>query len=341
MLLAAYRSISRVSWLLGLVAIAPAAIADPGLIVLKNGDRITGSISKIWDKEIYIEPEYADEFAVDMAAVAWMQSEADFEILLKDGTEVTASLRGQDEEGRQLLVIDGAPRALPLATIEELNEIEDYFEWDSRADVSAAVNKGNTDSENVRLSLGTDLKLGDHRHSLDLNFIREEQDGESTKKQDLYQYNYNWLFSDPWFLGALTSYEKDPIRLLDYRYILGSGLGRDIWASAGRTWNIQAGVGYQKEKIDGEDEDNSIGYWIMRFGYDFLSGDLEFYHTDSAYTNLSGRNNTVLKTKTGFRYDIIDDVYANFEVAYDYETDPGETAEKDDLAVLLGIGAEF
>ncbi len=326
---------------LALVALAQPAAADPGLVVLKNGDRITGDIAKIWDGEIYIEPEYADEFAVDMDAVAWIQSEADFEVMLTDGTEFTASLRGQDADGNQLLVIDGTERALPLATLEELNEIEDYREWDSRADVAAAVNKGNTDSQNLRVGLGTDLKLGDHRHGLDLTFIREEQDGVSTKEQDLYQYNYNWLFSDPWFLGALGSYEKDPIRLLDYRYILGSGLGRDIWANAGRTWNVQAGIGYQQEKIDGQKEDNTIGYWIMRFAYDFLAGDLEFYHTDSAYTNLSGRNNTVLKTKTGFRYDIIDDVYANFEVAYDYETDPGETAEKDDLAVLLGIGAEF
>ena len=36
------------------------------VLVLKNGDRITGEISRIWDNEVTIEPEYSDEFQVDL-----------------------------------------------------------------------------------------------------------------------------------------------------------------------------------------------------------------------------------------------------------------------------------
>ncbi|NIP68910.1 MAG: hypothetical protein GTO04_06930, partial [Planctomycetales bacterium] len=43
------------------------ALADQ--LILINGDRITGTISRVWDAEITIEPDYADEFKVEISAV--------------------------------------------------------------------------------------------------------------------------------------------------------------------------------------------------------------------------------------------------------------------------------
>ena len=43
--------------------------ADADVLVLRNGDQITGDIKRIWDSEISIEPEYSDEFQVDVSAV--------------------------------------------------------------------------------------------------------------------------------------------------------------------------------------------------------------------------------------------------------------------------------
>ena len=56
--------------------------AQAGVLVLKNGDRITGEITRIWDSEISIEPEYSDEFQVDVSAVSHIESARQFEIEL-------------------------------------------------------------------------------------------------------------------------------------------------------------------------------------------------------------------------------------------------------------------
>jgi ribosomal protein S1 len=52
-----------------------AALLLPGIsvadqLIMKNGDVITGSISKISDGEVYIDPAYADEIAVALDEVA-------------------------------------------------------------------------------------------------------------------------------------------------------------------------------------------------------------------------------------------------------------------------------
>jgi putative salt-induced outer membrane protein YdiY len=316
-------------------------IASADLLVLKNGDRITGDIKAIWDNEITIEPTYSDEFDVDAEVVAHIESERAFDIELSDGREFAAVLKGANEEGLQVYEIDGEEIAAPLAQLYELDEIDDPVEWDSYVDWSMAVNSGNTNSLNTKLAANTTLTIGDHRHYGDLTVIREEQDSLSTKEQDLVRYNYNWLFNDPWFFSAAMSLERDPIRELDGRAILTAGMGRDIWNTPRLTLNIQLGAGVITEEIEMSNDQSTVVAWTLRYRQDLFAEDLEIYHNNSITYYLSGRANTIYKTTTGLRYEITDLLYANFSVDYDYETQPAATATNEDLAVLFGLGVEF
>lgn len=54
------------------------------VITINNGDRISGSIKRVWDRALYIEPEYGDEFSVDLDAVTTIETDGVFEIELHD-----------------------------------------------------------------------------------------------------------------------------------------------------------------------------------------------------------------------------------------------------------------
>jgi len=315
--------------------------ANAGVLVLTNGDRITGDIKKIWDGEIYIEPSYSDEFTVEIAAVRYMEDEEVFDIELVEGQTQAARLIGVDDEGRQLLELDGELVAIPLMQLLELEEEEEYFDWSVNVDVSAGVNKGNTNSENGRLRADGNVKIGDHRQRLDVTFNRETQNDEPIQQQDLYQYSYNWFFKDPWFLGAGASYERDPIRDLDGRVIAAALAGRDVWNAARRFLNVQGGLGYQSERIGGSNNQSSVAIWALRFRYDLFQGDFSFNHNHSLTYNITGRDNTVLKTSTSLDYELSDIITLKFSVDYDYESQPADLATNSDLSTLFGIGLEF
>jgi putative salt-induced outer membrane protein YdiY len=327
--------------LLVLLAISISSISLADVLVLKNGDRITGDIKKIWDSEVSIEPSYADEFTVDAAIIDYIESDNDFDIELSSGEEVVAQLSGVDDDGNQLITVNGESQAISVAQLYELDEIDDPIEWDSNIDLSASLNTGNTESLNTKLHADTELKLGDHRHLGDISFIREEQNQVSTKEQDMLTYNYNWLFRDPWFVAAGYRFERDPIRNLDNRSIISGGLGRDIWNNPRLTLSIQLSAGFITEKIADTDEESSTGLWSLRYRQDLFSEDLEIYHDHSIVRYLSGRDNTIYKTTTGLRYEITDLLYATFSVDFDYETQPAEGVENEDLAMLFGVGVEF
>ena len=310
-------------------------------LVMKNGDVITGAISKISDGEVYIEPAYADEFAVSLSDVASIENDKILEVELKDGTEVSGQFAGTRADGRQVLVVEGSPMEVGLADLAEAEEPAEWYDRVSHVDVNTTINSGNTDSRNSLIFADTRLRLGDHRHLADLTVRRDETDGDKTKKQDLFRYEYNWMFNEPWYTGLTGTYERDPIRDLDHRYSIAAIIGRDLLDDAHRFLTFSVGAGYSEEKIAGVAESGAVAIWRLIYEHDLLHGDLSFFHNDTITYQLYDVNNTILKTNTGFRYDIIDDVYASLSLRYDYESDPAIGAENDDTTLVIGVGAKF
>jgi len=322
-----------------ILVFAQAARAD--VLVLKKGDRITGEISRIWDSEISIEPEYSDEFSVDVSAVDYIESTRDFEIELNDGRKVVGKFAGTDAGGNQVIDAENQSFSVPLAELFELDEPEAAFDWESNADFSAAINSGNTNNYNTKLRADTTVKFSDHRHIGELTFIREDQDGDPTQEKDLFKYNYNWLFRDPVFFSTTFSYERDPIIDLDSRVIVSAGMGRDIWNTPRKFLSVQLGAGAQSERSGVVSEESAVATWVLRYSQDVFGDDMEIYHNHSITHNVSGRTNTSYKTTTGLRYEITDLLYANISMDYDYESEPVEPATSEDVSVLFGLGLEF
>ncbi|KAA9130547.1 DUF481 domain-containing protein [Marinihelvus fidelis] len=314
------------------------AVANDRL-VMKNGDTITGEISKIVDDEVWIDPGYADEFAVDIAEVVSVHTDQPFEIELPNEEIVNGQIELTDA-GEQVVIIDGTARPVSLADIARAEEPEPYYDWSATVNFNATDNSGNTDSYNTLLYGAGMFKHGDHRHTGDLTFAREEIDGNQTKDQDLLNYNYNWLFADPWYMGGSFTYERDPVRELDHRYTAGLIFGRDIFDTSSRFLSISIGLGYSDEEIGGVSTSGSVGLWKLNYTQAMWSG-IDFFHNDSVTYQFYDNNNTIIKTNTGFMFDLWGDLYANLSFRYDYETEPAPGVENYDSTLAVGLGYDF
>lgn len=328
-------------------------LTQADVLVLKNGDRITGDIKRIWDSEISIEPEYSDEFDVEISAVEYIESDRAFEIDLDDGRSMVASFAGADADGNQIVNSGDESRSVPLAELFELDEPEKEFDWESNVELAADVKKGNTDTSNIKVRADTMVRFNDHRHIGEITFFREELANVLTKDQELFRYSYNWLFKDSWFLSADLTFERDPIINLNSRVIISPGIGRDIWDTPRRTLNLKLGAGYQTEEIylplqnRNQSTDSAVMTWALRYRQDFFSDDVELFHRHTITSNISGRTNTSYKSSTGLGYEITDLLSARISIDFDYETnparlsDPVRLAENEDIALLFSLVAEF
>ncbi|NND56572.1 MAG: DUF481 domain-containing protein [Xanthomonadales bacterium] len=323
-----------------------AAILLPGIViadqlVMKNGDVITGDVGKIENNKVYIKPAYGSEFSVDLAEVVSINAEKVFEVELEDGRKMSAQIAGSAAEGEQTLISDGAEMSVNTMMLTQAAQPAPYYSRSSHVDLNMTWNDGNTDSKNNLLFADTRVRVGDHRHLAELTIARDKTNDVTTKKQDLFRYSYNWLLSDPWYLGATASYERDPIKELDHRYMAGVLFGRDFIKDSNRFLTASIGIGYSDEKLAGISDSGAVGLWNLIYEHDFREGALSFFHNHNLNYQFYGDNNTILKTNTGFRFDVIGSVYTSISFRYDYETDPAAGKKKYDTTLAVGIGADF
>jgi putative salt-induced outer membrane protein YdiY len=330
---------SGLSWLLYLSLLLPATVLADQLI-MKNGDIISGDISGIAGDAVRIKPAYTDEFAVSLAEVASIETDESYNVVLQDGREVAARFAGA-RDGRQTLIVDQAPLTVGVADITVAAPPPPYYERISHIDLNATWNDGNTDSQNMLLYADTRLRLGQHRHLGGLTFAREEVDGIQTKEQDLLNYEYNWLLDGPWYLGATASYERDPIKELDHRYKIGALVGRDFFNDEVKFLTASLGLGWSEEELGGVTDSGAVGLWKLIYEHKLRGGSLAFFHNHNLDYQFYGSNNAIFKSNTGFRFDVIEKVYANLALRYDYETEPAPGNKHYDTTLAVGLGAEF
>jgi len=323
--------------LLGLPAFAQ------DFVLMKNGDRITGDVKQIWNGEVFIEPEYGDPYAIDIDYVSYIQTAEPFEVDVRIGRRietVTARL-GQSDSG-DAAVLDEAGRVLyPLAMVDNIEEIEDYYDWSIRGDLSINVSQGNTETASTYLSTYADFKRGEHYHELTL--VRDEQStsGDLTKDQSQITYQNTWTFTDDWFVRGTASWTSDPIRDLDSRVRIFLGPGYHIFDDSKRTLNVSLGPEFVTERI-GEDKDESVAIKITTdYEQKFLRDDLDVYQSNDYTRIYRGRQNNLFETEIGFRYDITDDIYLSVSGTYDYESNPAEDQKKEDISYLIGLGVKI
>ena len=314
------------------------AIADQ--IVMRNGDVITGKISRVDEQEVTINPKYTKKFAVKRSAVVSIETEEALEVELANGEVVRARFAGLDE-GMQVLEVEERLQQVDIEDMAKASVPQRWYVRESRAEAMVTINEGNTSSRSGVFNLDTRLRLGEHRQYAQFAMRRDENQGETTKKQSRANYEYDWLFRRHWYLGATADYERDPIRDLSHRFMFGALIGHDFIDSAPTFLTIKAGLGYTDEKLGQVPTSGLTGLWEFDFRHQFGGGRLEFVHDhDLAYQDY-GNNNTIIRSNTGLRMDILWDIYATATYRFNYETEPAPGKFSKDSTLAFGLGAKF
>ena len=308
-------------------------------LIMKNGDVISGTVAKVAAGKVTITPPYAGAIEVRIDAVESIKADKEFEVELSDGSQINARL--DLNAGKQVLRLDGNEKSLNLNQLVAARKPKVYFERSSQIDVNLTANGGNTESRSSLIFADTKLRLGKHRHIGALTYRRDETEGIKTKQQDLLNYQYNWIFSEPWYTGVSASYESDPIRDLSHRYTLGVIFGRDVIDNATQILSISFGAGVSDEKIAALSESGSVGLWNLLYEQDLFAGKIKFYHNDKLTYHFYADNNAIFKSNTGLQFNLLKNIYAKVSLRYDYETEPAIGASNDDTTFAIGVGAEF
>lgn len=332
------------AWLGGMLLLAAwlaagAALADD-VLIMKNGDRISGTVTKIWDGKVHIDAPYAGGIKVDLDKVRTIDARRDFQFEMGTEEKFTGQL-GVDARGNQVLVRDGKETPLELGTLEELAEPRKPFDWAARADVNADSSSGNSDTTNALVQAYGMVRFGDHRHEGTFAYDYQKADGTVGRNELDLGYEYNWLFGAHWFFAASAAYERDPVRDLDRRVALGAGLGYQFYDDARRAFKTSVGPAFVHEEVAGETTETGAAYWKLDFRHRLYRDKFEFFYRHGYLVYTGGSKNRVFDASTGLRMDIVDGFYTNLQFDYHNESEPAPGRKDTDTKVILGVGLKL
>ncbi len=329
--------------LLALLILPVAVVADT--IVLKNGDRLTGRIDSISSGRLLLETEYAGRVPILLDAIESAASPAEFHLRMRGGGRLEGSLAVQ-ESVQRLLGEDEVSRPLQLVDISNAARRGDALAaltsgWDTRADLSASLSSGNSETEAVNVQVHSTLRLDWSAHDWMLLVSREEADGVRSKEQLDFDYGYQRFFSSKWFALGNAEYYRDELKDIDLRITLGGGIGYQVWQDSFGALSLGTGVSVVFDEIGTRAKENPAWRWELDYNRFFWGKQLEFFHRHSLLVIPDSDRGEVVEASTGVRMAVTDRIDTHLRVDHRIDTKPPEGADRTDVTYSLGVGFEF
>jgi putative salt-induced outer membrane protein YdiY len=331
----------RVLALLAVLPFTSQITAD--VVILKNGDRITGTVDSISVGRVLVKTEYAGNVPIALGAVAELVTDEAFNISTDGGR-----LEGRfvTQNGQTMIATADGVRGVDVTTISRAGQNNLALtalgaDWSSRADLSAIISNGNSDTQSLNTLIESVYKKDKVQHSVSLLVAEEEAEGVTTKDQLDLDYLYKRFVSEKWYASGNAEYFKDKLKEIDARVTLGAGMGYQFWDNSFGSFSSDLGISAVYEDTNGADEIDPALRWGLDYRRWLLQKKLEFFHKQSVLFIPDSDRGEVIASSTGLRYALNDRIDAAARVDLTHETEPAPGASKSDVTYTIGVGIKF
>lgn len=328
---------------LGLGALAFAGTASADEVLLKNGDRLTGKVTKVQGGKVYLESKSLGKVTLRVAEVEKATLDTPMVFSLKDGSRVEARvLTAEAPKARS-----GPAEGLAIGFVELKDEGDGVGKLNGTLTASYSGVVSNTETQHLR----ADAKLWTRFEGGRLDFDgyyqyatekKKDQDRSITENRWELGAQYSRDLSNQMYVYGNARYSRDPIRELDRRFIAGAGLGKNFVHNETTTFSGQVGAAYVNEKyLDGSEDRDYVTFAVS---YDLthkLSDNVMFYHDLTWLPALRDQDGTIIYTSAGVQFKLSEAWSLDARVRLDYHSKPAAGVRKDVYHYLVGIAYRF
>ena len=308
------------------------------VLVMDNGDTLTGKLIKKTRKNVVFKPARTDAVKVLFDHVQELKTDQPVIILRSDGQVDTLPLSyvaGEDAGSDLGLVADD----LVNPTDALLGKGVGYS---GRLNVSARSESGNSEIRDVDLDGQFKIRYKKQRLTLKGEWQEDEIDGLESGEKWLSQLEYAYYVDDKVYVTASSTAEADESASLDLRSTVAAGVGYDMVKSEANTVSVQLNGVRVREEFDLDDEP-SDQYWAAGYSgaYDhrFMGGRITYYLNHDGIIDVENSGKAILKLWTGVLAPISERMVASGEVKVETDSDPADDeVEQTHVTYRLKIG---
>jgi putative salt-induced outer membrane protein len=232
-------------------------------VVLKNGDRLTGTIAKSDDKALLIKTEFAGDVTVQWPAVQEVTSAQPLHVTLSNGKTVVGPVATTDGNLAVTTTASGTVNVskddvTALRSDAEQTAYEKSLHpglvqgWAGGANVGFSLTRGNSQTKNLALAFTADRKTQTDDIALYANTVYAANDApgavpHTTASSDQGGARYSRNFGPRLFAYGSADFQTDALQDLNLRSVLGGGLGFHAIKGDRTTLDFLGGLNYTRE----------------------------------------------------------------------------------------------
>jgi len=327
------------------VAAPPAAAEKTDVVVLRNGDHMTGEVQSLDRGQLTLKTDNIGTLAIEWDKVKGVTAAATFEVEDVRGGQYLGSLRPGPADGELSVVSSWATQTLPLLQVVRIQRLGATF-W-QRLDGSIDVGLSYTSASDLlsfSFSSQVSLRRPGHRFSASGSSTIQNQPDVPQTKRTSGALTYQRLYTGRWVAFAQGQVEQNRELGFDLRSSVLGGGGR--YLLQGRRDELLTGLGLsvnREKPLEGESSSNfeaALAVVYDRFAYDFPKVDVRVSLAGFLSLNDWGRQRVELNAQ--LKREVLRD-FAVGLIAYEsYDSrPPTEGARKNDYGITFTLGWTF
>jgi len=323
-----------------------AAAPKTDVLVLENGDSVTGEIKSLEFGELTYSTDSMGTVSVEWEEIESLRSNQSLQVEVAAGTRYFGSLFQTDSNGSvavgrgdnvQEIDLSRIVRITPIETDEKIwQRLEGSVKFGFDTDKASEVTSGYLNA-NIRYRARTYL-LG-----LDISSSFTDQPGAPTTENQSFGINYQRFRASRWFTDWFSSVEKNDEQGIAQRLSGGGGIGRYLIQNNNNQFSVLAGLVATREAFVGVDPDttNAEGKVEIKYLHRRRDPDSDIIFTTDYFPRLDNPSSYRSNSDLTLRRELVEDLFLDLSVYYRYLSDPPVGAHSDDYGVITSIGYSF
>ncbi|MBN4016556.1 DUF481 domain-containing protein [Rhodospirillaceae bacterium AH-315-P19] len=340
-------------------------LAAADVLLLKSGDRLSGTIEEIDPKNLTLQTPYADRLHIRREKIAAIQTDRPLRVTFASGTElegtilpayggmlqlVTPDFRQTWEfrltdiqtATRQTTTRATPPKAGSTKVASPVGAEAEKFEWKGRLNLGFSATGGNTDKENYHVDAETTVRMKRQRVKLTLEYNREKDNGRESEDNAVVSAKYDHFLTKQWFAFLNATVARDPFQDLALRTATGGGVGYQFFDTKKRRLSAEIGINYVKENFDNQaNESYPSARWSIDYEEELFHSRMAIFHFQEGLLGLEDTSDLIIRTHTGLRFPLIHGFIATLQANIDWDNSPALDKTSTDKTYLLTLGYEW
>jgi hypothetical protein len=334
---------------LALLAVNSAEAEKTDVIILDNGDRITGEIKKLERGQLKYSTDAMSTVYAEWDHVISIRSIHNFRVRLEDGTLYYGTL-GEPSDSLTVLVVTPAD-SIPIQRDDVVGITPVHASFWDRMDGSLSLGLNYTQATGIgQLTFDYRNSYQTERNYLDfqwkLNFTGQDKE-EASRYQDLSLTYERELKKRKWYGAASVGLEQNDELGIALRLPANMGWGLRVLQTNHDLLTALAGLSINAEWATGSDSATINLEGLLTTGFQFFRYDSpksDITTNLTLYPSLSNWGRIRLNFSVSLRHELISDFFVDLSFWDNYDSDPPSAdpdAATNDWALTSSIGWSY